>query len=240
MVKRETVDIIGDIITEMTIEININSIVDNLDNTYTIKTCNTAYLFPCYKFVINGTNYEVLNEAGKDFKFNEEFTIKGNTAPVVTTIILPSLKYFHGTVIATKAELDKNQLAADKFPMVYLLEVLEDDFNNEDDSRIDRDSNLRLFFLSETAGNDWNTNEHYDYSIKPMRNIVYNFINYINNSNKIGKFDNYKAINHAKFGVYTADKGHTRRVFNENLSGVELKINLPIVKTKADCKKICN
>lgn len=240
MVKRETVDIVGDLINSMSIVININTIVDNLDNTYTIETCNTGYLFPNYKFTIDGVNYKVLDEAGKDFVFNEKFTIEGNTIPTGLVITLPELKYYHGTVIATKSELDKKQLSVDKFPMVYLLEVLEDNFNNEEDSRIDRNSNLRLFFLSETAGNDWSTDNHYDYSIKPMRNMVYNFINYINNSNKIGKFDTYKAINHAKFGVYTADKGHTRRVFNDDLSGVELKIDLPIIKTKSDCNNICN
>ena len=233
---RETVDIVGDLISELDFTVKFKSIVDNLDGTYTIESCNTGYIFPCYEFVVDGVNYKVLNEVGKEFKFNEQFTIKGNIIPSVTEITLDSLKYYHGTVIATKEELSRKELSSDKFPMAFLLEILEDDFNNVDDSRIDRNSQLRLFFLSETDENNWDTNEHYEFSIKPMRNLVYKFIAHLNGSNKIGEINSYKAINHAKFGVFISGKGgHTERIFNDKLSGVELRIDLPILKSRKCC-----
>lgn len=231
MVK-ETVDIVNDLINELEIKVNFDQVFDNLDGTYTISTKNTGYLFPTYEFQLSGVNYKVLNQAGKEFEFNNKFTVKGNAAPIGSYLIMDNIKYYHGTVIATKEELKQKELSKDKFPMAFLLEVLDDEFNNEDDSSIDRESQIRLFFLSETDESNWNTNEHYEYSIKPMRNLVYNFIYHLNRSNKIGKFNSYNAINHAKFGVYVSGQGHTKRIFNDKLSGVELRINLPIKKSR--------
>jgi len=233
---KETVDIVEELISQLDIVVKFKSIVDNGDGTYTIETCNTGYLFPCYDFQIDGIDYTVLNEEGKEFVFNERFTIKGNIAPIATEITLDSLKYYHGTVIATKEELARKELSSDKFPMAFLLEILEDDFNNVFDARIDRNSQLRLYFLSETDENNWNTNEHYEFSIKPMRNLLYKFIAHLNESTMIGDFDSYRAINHAKFGVFVSSKGgHTERIFNDKLSGVELRIDLPILKSGACC-----
>tara|TARA_R110002153_G_scaffold209897_1_gene362497 strand:+ start:12947 stop:13660 length:714 start_codon:yes stop_codon:yes gene_type:complete len=233
---KETVDIVEELISQLDIVVKFKSIVDNGDSTYTIETCNTGYLFPCYEFKIDGVDYKVINEIGKDFIFNERFTIKGNIVPTTTEITLDSLKYYHGTVIATKEELSRKELSSDKFPMAFLLEIIEDDFNNKDDSRVDRNSQLRLFFLSETDENNWTTNEHYEFSIKPMRNLLYKFIAHLNDSNLIGKIDSYKATNHAKFGVYLSSKGgHTQRIFNDKLSGVELGIDLPILKSRQCC-----
>ena len=233
---KETVDIVEELISQLDIIVKFKSIVDNGDGTYTIETCNTGYLFPCYEFEIAGVNYKVLNEIGKDFVFNERFTIKGNIVPTVTEITLDSLKYYHGTVIATKEELARKELSSDKFPMAFLLEILEDDFNNVFDAIVDRNSQLRLYFLSETDENNWNTNEHYEFSIKPMRNLLYKFIAHLNESVMIGDIDSYRAINHAKFGVYVPSKGgHTERIFNDKLSGVELRIDLPILKSGVCC-----
>ena len=234
--RKETVDIVEELIGQLEIVVPFDTITDNGDGTYTIESCDTGYLFPCYKFDIGGVIYTVQNEVGKEFVFSERFTIKGNIIPTATELTLDALKYYHGTVIATKEELAKKELSSDKFPMAFLLEVLEDDFNNKNDSRIDRNSNFRLFFLSETDENNWNTEEHYEFSIKPMRSLLYKFINHLNGSNLIGEIDSYKAINHAKFGVYLSSKGgHTQRIFNDKLSGVELRINLPILKSR-----VCN
>ena len=234
--KRETVDIVEELIGQLEIVVPFNTVTDNADGTYTILSCDTGYLFPCYKFTLDGVTYTVLDEVGKEFVFNERFTIKGNIIPTAIELPLDALKYYHGTVIATKEELAKKELSYDKFPMAFLLEVLEDDFNNLPDSRIDRNSQFRLFFLSETDENNWNTEEHYEFSIKPMRNLLYKFIDHLNGSNLIGEISSYKAINHAKFGVFVSSKGgHTQRIFNDKLSGVELRIDLPILKSRTCC-----
>lgn len=236
--RKETVDIVEELVNFLVSKVVISSIVNNNDNTYTLFTNNTSYLAPNMVINIGVNSYKVLNNDLYPFNFNNSFTIEGSVDPSGTLeIFLGPLKYFHGTVIDTKGVLNKINISTDKLPMIYLLEVLKDKFNNDVNLRVDRVSDLRLFFLSETDENNWTTDQHYEYSIKPMRNVVYNFIESLNKNAGIGEFDDYVAINHVKFGVVIPDKGHTRRVFDDNLSGVELVISLPILKGKI-CQKL--
>lgn len=235
--RLETVDVVGSLVAGIDTTVKIKSLVDNLNGTYTIETCNTKYLKPCLRFEVDGVTYEVIDSIGSEFIPNEKFTIKGGATIVSKEIVLPAMKYFHGTVIATSAELDKKQFDTDKFPMVYLLEVINDNFNNLPQDKIDRVSDFRMFFLTNTDEQNWLTADHYRLAIKPMRNMLYQFIEELNINENIEEFSNFTAINHAKFGVYSTDKGHTRRILNDKTSGVEVRLNLPIVSSSLclDC-----
>lgn len=235
MKRKETVDIVDELVTSLVSKVAIDSIVVNGDNTYTITTENTSYLFPNMSFDIAGTPYKVLNTTTYPFDYNSKFTIEGLVDITGTLeIVLNPLHYFHGTAIETVGELSRINISTDKFPMVYLLETVDDDFNNDDNLRLDRTSNLRLFFLSETDENQWDTDQHYKYSIIPMRNVVYSFIEHLESIALIAELGKFNAINHAKFGVNVSEQGHTKRIFKDQLSGVELRINLPILKAKCN------
>ncbi len=225
----ETVDVVGSLVAAIDTSVNINEIVDNGDNSYTIFTCNTKYIKPCIKFDVLGVTYNVIDTEGKEFVPNRQFTVQGSSIITETVINLPPMNYFYGTVIATSAELDKKKFDDDKFPMVYLLEVINDNFNNLPQDKIDRVSDFRIFFLTNTDEKNWLTADHYRLAIKPMRNMLYQFIDELNDNPNIEEFSNFTAINHAKFGVYSTDKGHTRRILNDKTSGVEVRLNLPIV-----------
>lgn len=227
--RRETVDIVRDLVNEVNVDVRMVTITDNLDQTYTITTCDTSYLYPCFKFGFGGVDYEVINEVGKEFVVNKKFTIKGSSVPAGDYLELPSPKYYYGTVMATKAELDKEALNSNKFPMVYFLTPTRDRFGAREAS-VDRESTIRLVFLTEANEMDWLNESHYSYAIKPMRNLVYRFVNYLDFNENIGEIDNFDILDHAKFGVYATDKGHTKRIFSEQSSGSELELTLPIYK----------
>ena len=224
--RRETVDIVGDLVSMIDTSIVFKSITDNLDGTYTIETCDTSYAFPCLKFEHDGVEYEVL-ETG--FLPNNQIVLKGDSVPV-GPIVLEPMNYYHGTVIAGTTEIECKFESMKRYPMVYLMEVIRDRFFNLEENIVDRESSFKLFFLLRTNENDWCTDEHYDRAIKPMRNMLYKFIDVLNNNENIGEIDSYSAINRAKFGVYSTDSGHTKRVFTDQTSGVELGIDLPILK----------
>ena len=118
--------------------------------------------------------------------------------------------------------------------MSYLFQVFTDEFDRKVGSSIDRITGIRLFFLCETAGSDWNTKQHEGFAIKPMRNIAYKFEDFLNSSSLIGQFDKMDITDHARFGVFVAAKGgHTQRIFDEQTSGCEVFIRLPIKKVSA-------
>ena len=229
--RKETVDIVEELVGSLISRVLVSSMVNNNDNTYTITTSNTSYLFPNTTFNIGSVTYKVLNNDTYPFMYNNSFTISGTAEPTgIISIELPRLHYFHGTAIDTVGQLSRLNLTTDKFPMVYLLEPIEDSFNNDDNLSLDRSSRVRLFFLSETDEDNWDNDQHYAYSIIPMKNEVINFINHLDEVSRIGKFEDWRAINHAKFGVQVNEKGSVKRIFNDNLSGVELRIDLPIKK----------
>ena len=74
-----------------------------------------------------------------------------------------------------------------------------------------------------------------------MRSLVDKFLQAIDKDKAtFSDFDNYTLINHPNMGVYKQNIGHTESFFNENLSGVEMRVSLPIRKKKITCSVQCN
>ena len=234
--RAETVDIVKDLVGSMSFTMTITLINDNGDDTYTLYSCNTYHLQECFKVLYEGANWTITN-----VDKNVSITIKPvlDSTPIPTTMELDVYDpyYFYGTVIQTNLELEQISNSSLKTPMVYLPTVLEDTFYN-DDNRLERESDIRLFFLTQANFADWKTQDTYTNAIEPMRALAYSFIDTLNDSKIISNFAEYRLTNHSKFGVYVTDKGYEKRIFNDDLAGVELRISLPIVQIN-NCKNFC-
>lgn len=231
--RKETVDIVSDLVDELDLAITISQIVDNGDGTYTLHTCDTKWLQECFKITYEAAQWTV-TAVVKDDNFTIKPLLDSTPAPSALNFTIYPPYYFHGTVIQTNLELEQISNSSLKTPMIYLLEVLEDTFFNRD-AQNERESDLRLFFLTQANFVDWKTQDTYTNAITPMREMAYQFIDTLNKSKKIGIFAEYRLVNHTKFGVYVTDKGYEQRIFDDNLAGVELRINLPILQEN-DCK----
>ena len=233
---REIVDIIESIVSGLSFTTKIKTVTDNGNGTYTLGVCCTYHVQPFCNVTINAVSYRVT-----DIVNNESITIESGAAPLVGEVVeISAPKYFHGTRPATNEELAEIVNVSDKLPFVYLFEVISESFSNDEEERIERESTLRLFFLGGANFDDWYTDDHYKYAIVPMRNLVFKFIDAINNDMAtFADFDDYTLINHAKFGVFTDNNGHTNRFFNEDLSGVEMRVTLPVLKNIA-CSDACD
>ena len=233
--RKETVDIVNDLVSELGLTITISQIVDNGGN-YTLYTCDTKWLQECFKITYEGASWTVTNVV-KDDNFTIKPVLDSTPVPTALTFDIYPPYYFHGTVIQTNLELEHISNSSLKTPMIYLLEVLEDTFFNRD-AQNERESDLRLFFLTQANFVDWKTQDSYTNAIQPMREMCYQFIDTLNKSKKIGIFAQYRIVNHTKFGVYVTDKGYEQRIFDDNLAGVELRITLPVLQEN-DCKNFC-
>jgi hypothetical protein len=236
MKRAETVDIVKDLVKSMSFTMDITLINDNGDGTYTLYACNTYHLQECFKVLYEGANWIVTN-VDKNTSITIKPVLDSTPAPTALELDIYDPYYFHGTVIQTNLELEQISNSNLKTPMIYLLEVLEDTFFNRDE-KIERESDLRLFFLTQANFTDWKTQDSYANAIEPMRSLCYSFIDTLNSSKIISNFAQYRIINHTKFGVYMTDKGYEKRIFNDNLAGVELRISLPINRVN-DCKEFC-
>jgi hypothetical protein len=231
--RKETVDIIEDLLTQINKTIEVKDCTDNFDGTYTIRTCDTLYLKVCDELTIDGRKYSVVSTTP-----NNSIVLKGKKKPEVSSFDIPAPTYFHGKAIDTNAELDMIDDKDTITPLVYLTEIYTDRFYPNDEL-IERTVDIRMFFLTTANYEDWKTNDHYTGAILPMRSLAYNFIETLEKSKIIGKFASYYDLtNHAKFGIFILRKGATKRIFDDNFSGVEFSVRLPILKDMT-CEGFC-
>ena len=211
----------------------IESVVNSLDFSVKINSFavvgTTTVLNVCYTYharkgtiiTISTVDYTVLSVVN-----NTSITIEGTpSTPLELTIQRPY--YLHGTAMATNNELTKLDRSI-KYPFIYLFEQITERYNSSSGSTIDRDADLRLYFLDNANFQDWTTDEHYEYVIDSMRNLQELFIKTVKKHKYIGNINEYEVINHVKFGIWT-ERGHEKRVFNDHLSGVELLLTMSLM-----------
>jgi len=233
--RKETVDIVKDLVSSMSFTFVGKAIIDN-GGTYTFTTCNTYHLQECFKVTIDGAVFTI-TDVNSDVSITVKPVLDSTPAPTVLTFSIYNPYYFYGTVIQTNLELEQISNSSAKTPMIYLLEVAEDKFFSND-NQLERESDLRIFFLTQANFVDWKTQDTYENAISPMRSLAYSFIDTLKESKIIGRFNEYRLTNHTKFGVYMTDKGYEKRIFNDNLAGVEMRISLPILQSNT-CESNC-
>lgn len=223
---KPTVDIIGELLDDFTPKSKINNVTDNLDGTVTIDLCNALNLRDELKFTLNSIEYTVLSVLGNSV------TYETGVLPISGDYVYPKKPfYFHGTPIATGNELSIIENNTEKLPMVYLLEIIRDEFINDVNSSIDRETTVRLFFLDEANFEDWDTDGHYSNAIIPQANYAIEFKDFLSQHKYIGKLEGNSSLTYrAKFGISITQNGTQKNLFSNHLSGVELELTIPIKK----------
>ena len=150
------------------------------------------------------------------------------------TIYLPELFFITGTKRATNTEwtiADAN--LSNKLPLVWLLEVIsETGFGKM--SAVEKEMDLRLFFLDETDPSQYYTADHRDQVVKPMQKLMLEFIKVVENERTYKPIENYRFKTFSRFGVEN-DKGMLQNILDANLSGVSLELTLSRYKPKCKC-----
>jgi hypothetical protein len=217
-----TVDIMEDFINSLDLNGVVSAFSDDGIHT-TIQVGKTYHARTGMLLNIDGSQYPIVSVID-----NASITVEGVIVnPQVYSV--PNPFYFHGTPIMTNANHISGAKGSDKLPMVYLYEILRE-VDQPEDSRIVREADLRLFFLDEANLNEWTTDDHYSRRIKGLNNLVDQFIeSAIQYTCCFYLYETpFTRVNHANWGVYLDNKGHERKIFDDDLSGVELRFTLPI------------
>jgi hypothetical protein len=225
--SQNIVDLIGIFVDAMRTTETIISEVDNGDGSITITT-NVAALDENDYIILGGNNYSVydLNTIAGTFKINATFP----TGETEWKTAAPY--YYHGTPQTVNKEVDTQNETLDKarYPAVILWEVIRQDFDKDPISVVGNTARLTMSFLDTTNKIDWTIEEHYDNVIDKMEDQADRFISICKNHPYISRFDDYSYIKHFNWGTVVKDKGHVRYILDENLSGLNLEIALPIKK----------
>lgn len=224
----ETVDIIRDLVASLQLKVIVDSVTDNANETYTIKTCNTRHIQSGMSFSVSSVDYVVTS-----FVRDVSFTVSGASTIVATSFLLPAPKFWHGSILETNKTLTGITDMNEKVPMVYLRRPYRDNFNR-DDSAIERDSDVTLYFLCEDNFQQYDIDDRDDECIYPMRSLLYSFVEMLKDNPQIGKIESFEVENKERFGVVNS-KGVEKALFDTPLSGCELSITIPI-KKNYQCK----
>lgn len=223
-----TVDLVGDFVNDLKLEGVITG-SSQVSGTTIITTNTTLHLRENITVTINAIDYTVASVV-----FNESFTINNLITPSIGDLfIIHPLFYFHGTPIATNNLLCE---AGDikKVPMVYLYEMLRETELNID-SAIQREADLRLFFLDNADFESWETTDHYTKRLKGLNSLIDSFINQIREYKSFYMFEtDFTRINYTKWGNFRDLKGYSSNIFDAELTGVELAFTLNI--KRQNCK----
>ena len=223
--NKSTVDIVRDLVKllEFTEPILSCSV---LNGEIFIGVCSTHGIVDLGTIEIGGVPTKVLRVEN-----GNTFIISGNSCPIETEVFIPAPNYFHGTVKATDSEIEQTSDSRKVTTLVYLYEVLQEVKTRNPQATIGRTVDLVMFFLEDDLVDGDLTEDRYRKYINAMNRLAEDFIDLLESSEIIGSIEeqNYTTIPHAKAGFYDR-VGHVKNLFSKNLSGVELRINLPILK----------
>lgn len=198
----------------------LKQVTDNLNGTFTLRFCNTAHLRECSMVLFGATQYEVISINDKDA------IVKGTSYPTGDPLF-PEVYFYNGTPIMVGHELDSVLSADQKTPFLYLYEPITDKYFNLDLSIIERESNVVMYFLDQSNYQDWDTDQHYSGAVSPMFNLAGLFMEFLMQDTRVGEIEDYSITYIPNFSIVRNVGGTSRKIFNDDLSGVELKVSIP-------------
>lgn len=221
------VDVLGAVVSLIDKDLKVVSI----ENDYKVFVCTTKHV-TITKVVQDslGNKYKVV-----DFSFDEWILLEPQNHTEVFTgniVVSHNPLFMHGTPSSVNGEYVriKTKRTLKKTPFIWLLETHPDD-TLPPDSSIKIAFNVRLFFMDWCNEKKWSNNDHNERAVKPMRNLVEMFLDVIREDYSFKTLQGYQTRDRARFGVEVTNQGNTRKIIDEDLSGVELNIRLELYDT---------
>lgn len=195
-------------------------------------TCNTKWARAGKLVKDSEENEYLIISVETDMYIELQPIINGNEP--IDTIYLNNPFFMTGTKRATNNEWTMvSANLSDKLPLIWLLEIIsERGFGRN--SAIEREINLRLFFLDETDPSQYYTADHREQVVKPMQKLMLEFLKAIESDRKYKAVETYTYKTFSRFGVEN-DKGVLQNILDANLSGVAFEVNLTRYKENCKC-----
>jgi len=166
---------------------------------------------------VDGNEYPIISVNYAD----NEITVEGVILTAQTAIVQTPF-YFHGTPIDTAMLVDK-YANDESVPMIYLSEVIKE--NHSLNSVPTFGADLSLFFMDSVSYGKNITDTIYAEAVTPMRNLVNAFLASI--AARVDLFESfgvdYSVVNYVKWGYFRGADGNSKKVFNKELAGIEVR-----------------
>lgn len=223
----DVIPVIGSLVSQMTPVVTITTNTADGDN-WLLTTCRTYWIHKGMTITIGGESFTVV-----DFEYNTSITVSGTAQPVGVTFTLDAPTFWHGSrrkVNAEQGEILDQTNAKVYLPIPRVREV------GGFESDIAYTANIRpIFMLGYDVARD-TIELQQDEIIQPCNEMADFFLWLIDdqdgNFNEVEDVDRYEWMNFGDETVW----GKDRLIFNQNLSGVQLTLDLDVLEDNlCDC-----
>lgn len=212
---KDIVLVIDTLVSQMTPIVIVDAITLDGDN-FKIESCNTFWLTIGKSVTIDSVEYFIVS-----FVQDQFIIVSGSVEPTASEFQLPAPRFAHGT--HRKVNNERPQDATE--PWVYLPSTSSKP-DNDEDSTLGYTAVIRPIFLMDYDTQRDTTVDQQTDIIRPLIAMVDVFLELINDQHD--KFEDptdYEINQHMSIG--TIDKsGNIEKIFNENLSGVQMIMTL--------------
>ncbi len=229
MNSKQTYEKLLPIFSAMDKSVICQSVIDNGNNTYTFACNRTRWACKGYDISILGNSYTIISVV-----YNVSITVSGSVLPLALTFDLYAGFFKHGTIRVVANELLRVPNYKNRLPLTFLHEVVTETVHFDPLDALDSESDVRIFFLTDCDYKNWTQLDGDTLAIAPMRCFANEFIKCLSNSQYIAPLKSTGTIRSYNIFGNADDNGVNKNIFNEFLSGVELKISIPFLKD-CDC-----
>ena len=226
---RDIADIVeNEIVAKMNNIINVKQISGN-----DITTCGVKWARVGATVTDSLDNEYQITEVDKTTKV---ITVNPLGAYVFTgkTLILNKPYFFTGTPRATNTEWNEFSIdRRDKSPFIWLVEPTSETDLTDEDSSIERDSNLRIAYIDVNDTDNWLTKDIHEDLLQPLYNMRTEFLKTIRRNPLFEGVSGSTVQNLTRFGTQNKS-GSEQNIIGENLSGLDSRLTLSIRETD-DC-----
>ena len=217
------VKVIGNFISGLDLSSPVLSFSDNAVNT-TLFVRNVFNARAGLIVLVDAVEYTVVSV---DYEANSLVVMGVIIAPVLYEV--PTPFYWHGTFLKANGELNEILSIDSKVPMCYLHEVMRERLYPLT-SGLERTCEVKLFLMDKAPQNGATTAEQYDDIITPLSNLAEAIRQQLYASPKFTDWGVITQVNEIEWGTYTDSKGHMKRFFDAQLTGIGLFFDLNILK----------
>lgn len=219
----------------------VENVVSSIDNSLsftvvgdTLETCDTSYVSSDYVLTIGLEYYTVLS-VDRNVSITLDRIVTDDTI-ITTTIQKP--KFRHGTISSVGVELSKDldKPTQENYPLVFLLEEISIDYDIY--SMPYANSLIKVFFISQTDYRNYTIKEHHLNTVNPLKGLVNKFLDsaYLSIDIVGGSLNQFTTDLHPILG-FTDEEGYTNNYLKDNLSAIQLTVNMPFSGENKCCKK---
>ena len=227
---KDVSEIFEEIVNAIDNSISINSL-SVVNGKLRVFTCDTKWVRVGKKVsgkILDGTvKYAFVTNVVVDTYFDID------NVNIVSDISATKPTAMFGTRTATNKEWNlKTYNLLDKTPIIWCLELVNE-LHYGFESSLERDIEMKVFFLDETDILNYYTKDHRTQVVKPMIALAHAFKEVIDKNALMKRIVNFNVLGFSRFGTESVT-GMIENILDANLSGASVQFNLS--KYKDGCK----